>query len=167
MSGKKPVWHLGGFPVCHGLIDMSRHCLRLASGAYRSWEARWRRCTQPSQECYVRYGGRGIKVCKRWEKFENFLADMGERPEGLPLDRKKNGLGYFPSNCQWSTTQAQSENRRNCRNIRYQGRIQTLAAWARELNIPYRRISDRILKLKWSPQQALATPGQKRGPSAA
>lgn len=56
---------------------------------WNSWRAMRKRCCQPTDISYDRYGGRGIKICKRWDRFENFLADMGERPEGYTLERKK------------------------------------------------------------------------------
>lgn len=76
-----------------------------------SWNAMVRRCTDESFEPYKRYGARGIKVCDSWMKFENFLADMGERPEGTTLDRRDNDKGYEPGNCRWATSEEQSNNR--------------------------------------------------------
>ena len=76
-----------------------------------SWDAMVRRCTDESFEPYKRYGGRGIKVCESWMRFENFLADMGERPEGTTLDRRDNDKGYEPDNCRWATFEEQSNNR--------------------------------------------------------
>jgi hypothetical protein len=79
---------------------------------YLTWKSMFRRCTTPTDPAYSRYGGRGIHVCKRWYKFENFLADMGERPPGKSIDRINNDEGYSPQNCRWATALEQTKNRR-------------------------------------------------------
>lgn len=85
---------------------------RFGSALYRSWAAMIQRCTNPKRENYSYYGGRGITVCARWRVFENFAADMGERPPGTTLERNDNDKGYEPGNCRWATMQEQSNNRR-------------------------------------------------------
>lgn len=82
------------------------------SYTYTSWEAMNQRCNNPNYEGYKDYGGRGIKICERWSKFENFLWDMGERPEGKSLDRINVNGNYEKSNCKWSTPLEQTLNRR-------------------------------------------------------
>ena len=82
------------------------------SAAYKSWCEMKRRCDSPQRSNYKYYGGRGIKYDESWAKFENFLADMGEPPQGYELDRKDNSQGYKPSNCRWATHKENCQNRR-------------------------------------------------------
>lgn len=87
------------------------HAIR-RTPTYASWQSMLYRCKAPK---YKYYSQRGITVCDRWRTFENFLADMGERPDGTTLDRRDNDKGYEPGNCRWSTPAEQSRNARGLR----------------------------------------------------
>ena len=101
---------------------------------YHTWVMMRYRCNNPKHIWYKHYGGRGIKVCKRWsiadrsgQGFLNFLADMGEKPtKDHQIDRKDNSLGYSPENCKWSTPKENSSNKRN--NVIYKGEHATDAS---------------------------------------
>lgn len=79
---------------------------------YASWASMIQRCKNPNRPNYAWYGGRGVRICAAWEKFENFLRDMGERPAGRTLDRLDPDGHYEPANCRWATKLEQSRNRR-------------------------------------------------------
>lgn len=98
------------------LARITKHGLS-KTPAYSSWKGMVHRCTNPKHSSYGEYGGRGIIVCDRWNPhagglFENFLADMGERPSGKTLDRIDNDGDYEPGNCRWVTPARQAANRR-------------------------------------------------------
>ena len=108
-----------------------------------------KRCNNPRTPRYPDYGGRGIKVCKRWDKFDNFLADMGSRPPGMSLDRKNNNGNYTPRNCQWASSAEQSRNSR--RSIKYTHKGVTLCQmdWAVRWGVHQSTLSKRIKKHGW------------------
>jgi hypothetical protein len=90
---------------------------------YNSWRGMIERCTNPNNIGWGRYGARGIRVCARWRVFANFLEDMGERPPGMSIDRRRSCGNYTPSNCRWATLSTQSRNQRKLQGTtsRYRG----------------------------------------------
>lgn len=123
---------------------LSRHGEAGKSVEYAAWAMMKGRCLNPRHAAYANYGGRGIKVCARWMKFENFLADMGRRPAGRSLERKDNAKGYCKSNCVWATTMEQARNKRNNRYIQRGQVRQTLSECARSLGIPAMTLYSRL-----------------------
>jgi len=111
---------------------------------YQVWKSMRERCLCKTSRAYNRYGGRGITICERWESFENFYADMGDRPEGKTIDRIDNDGPYSPENCRWATDIEQANNKRNNRLLTYKGKTQTVPQWARELGIKTGTIAVRL-----------------------
>lgn len=129
------------------------------SREYHCWQAMLSRCLHPKNIGFQNYGGAGIRVCERWRySFENFLADMGEAPfDGASIDRKENKGNYEPSNCRWATRRQQNNNKSSNRMIAIEGKIQSLAEWARELGVNPYSVSTRIQR-GWDDADALLKP---------
>ena len=125
---------------------------------YHSWRSMKGRCLNPNATGYKNYGGRGIKVCRRWMVFKNFIDDMGEKPNGLSLDRINTNGNYSPKNCRWANIFEQNRNKRNVKIIEFDGKKMTIKEWAKLYNIPYVRLWDRLSNLKWNIKKALTTP---------
>lgn len=120
---------------------------------YIVWKAMRMRCTNPENISYPNYGGRGIVVCERWHSFENFLADMGERPPGMQIDRIDNDGPYSPDNCRWVDRKTQCRNKSTNTLVTWNGRTQTISAWCEETGAEERTVSNR-LKRGYSPERA-------------
>lgn len=113
------------------------------------------RCRNPKATGYDRYGGRGIRVCPRWELFENFIADMGPRPSpSHSIERIDNDGDYTPENCRWASQVAQAGNKRNNHPISFDGFTAPVAQWSRATGIHVQTILTR-LRSGWSVERAL------------
>lgn len=133
------------------------------SREYSVWVAMRTRCRCPTSQSYRDYGGRGIKVCARWDLFENFLADMGPRPSRLhSLDRRNNNGDYEPSNCRWATRKEQLRNTRANRLLTHNGLTLPVAEWAERLGINANTIRVRL----WEgfTTEAALTPARYKSP---
>lgn len=106
------------------------------TGTWHSWQSMLRRCFNSERPEYKDYGGRGITTCDRWLiSFNNFLADMGDNPEGLSFGRKDNNGNYEPGNCKWENAEEQANNKRTNRLITIDGEIKTVSQWARSIGV--------------------------------
>lgn len=129
-------WNPVSRPPTHGMYG---------TPTYRSWRAMKSRCLCPSNIGFKKYGGAGIKVCKRWMKFENFFADMGYRPKGKTIDRFPNRKGnYRPGNCRWATPLEQQENGGQRKFIPLNGCLLTLHGLARKAGLDATSIKKRL-----------------------
>lgn len=117
-----------------------------SSPEYQNWAAMKSRCNNRSHKDYPNYGGRGIKVCKRWsDSFEAFLADMGCRPTpSHTVDRRDGNEDYTPNNCRWATTTEQSRNRSVTRYVEYEGQRITLQELADQTSCDYDKLKYRL-----------------------
>lgn len=127
------------------------------SPTYRSWAAMKTRCGNPKAKDYAYYGGRGIRVCDRWKSFENFLADMGERPEGCTIERKNTDGAYESENCTWALQLVQVNNSSHNHMLAAFGRTQSIADWSRQMRIPRSALAVRIAR-GWPAEEALTSP---------
>lgn len=120
---------------------------RGASKTYKIWTAIKQRCFNPNTEHYARYGGRGITMHKAWaDDYATFLRDVGEKPDGMTLERIDNDGHYEPTNVRWSSRKEQANNRVTNVYVEWKGKTMTLAQWADHLGYKYGLIGSRWKK---------------------
>lgn len=141
------------------------------TATYRAWSHMRERCEDPTNPRYRHYGGRGIFVCERWQRFEAFFSDMGVRPAGRSIDRIDNNGGYTCGrcdecqrraatfNCRWATSGEQSRNTTRNRYLTWKGETLLISDWADRLRINRSTLIKRLAR-GWSVEEALA--GQRR-----
>lgn len=126
------------------------------SRVYNIWAMMRQRCNNPKAANYKWYGGRGIKCCEQWARFEVFLRDMGYPPSlKHTLDRIDRDKDYTPENCRWTTDDIQANNRSNNVNVTAFGKTQTLAQWARSTGLSRDQIRHRIFVMGMTAEDAL------------
>lgn len=131
---------------------------RSGTKQYIAWQTMIRRCYDKRHKSYTSYGARGIRVCDRWlYSFSNFLEDMGERPDGMTLDRIDPNGNYEPSNCRWATNKEQANNRTNSRLLTVDGVTKTVTEWAEYSDVTAGQIARRV-KSGWSHKDAVFKP---------
>ncbi len=141
---------LGRHNLGHG------HCVdHELSPTYKTWQSMRSRCKHPYVVGYENYGGRGIKVCEKWQTFDGFLSDMGPRPDkNYSIDRIDVDGDYEPGNCRWASRAEQARNRTDSRNITYNGETMIVGDWAKRVGIGVVALINRI-KVGWPLEDAL------------
>lgn len=133
-----------------------RHGLRFHP-LYSVWNGMMNRCHNPNDPNWENYGGRGIYVCKRWHRLENFIVDMSPRPNKLSLDRIDNNKNYSKDNCRWASRIEQSNNTRQNVLLEHNGEKLTLAEWGRKLGINRNTFKKRY-RNGWEVSKIIETP---------
>lgn len=122
---------------------------------YGTWYNMKSRCDNPTYTNFQKWGGRGITYDKRWSSFMNFLEDMGDRPEGMSLDRIDNNGNYCKENCRWATRKEQMNNMSSNRLITFKDMTKTLQEWADFTGLKRKTIASRIDRYGYTIENAL------------
>lgn len=140
--------------------DRSRTHGLTRTRTYRIWANIIQRCDPVYG--HKDYGLRGILVCDRWKKFDNFIADMGECPGNLQIDRINNNGNYEPGNCRWTTCKENTRNTRKNVRLTHEGQTKTMSEWSEVTGVPYWALVSRIQKLSWPVAKALTQPIRRK-----
>lgn len=124
---------------------------------YGVWADMKKRCLNTNYEYYKDYGGRGISISDEWMSFANFYNDMGDKPEGMSIDRVDNNGGYCKENCRWATTKEQGNNKRNTVYVVYNGEIISIGNLSMLIGIHVSLLYRRIIVLCW-PEERWSEP---------
>lgn len=149
---------------CAAVVSLKKRATKhgwCGTKTYKTWESMNSRCRNKNNPMYAVYGGRGIKICKRWHSFENFLEDMGERPTGKSIDRIDNDGNYCKENCRWSTQKEQNNNTSRNHFVEYKGERKTIMQWSEILGLEFSVICSRINR-GWDVDRAMIEKVKKR-----
>ena len=133
---------------------------------YKTWCAMIQRCTNPARDNYKYYGGKGIRVCAAWRRFEGFYADMGDRPKGFTLDRIDGNGPYCKENCRWAQKIAQARNTSHNRILTVRGEKMCLSEACERFSISVGTVWDRLDR-GWSEEMAVTEPPWRGVPESA
>ena len=123
---------------------------------YNTWVNMISRCHNPAAPNFDRYGARGIAVCDEWRNsFDAFLCDMGERPDGMTIDRIDSNSGYSLANCRWRSVKEQQRNIKSNKEFTFNGETGCIAFWAEKLGVSHSTLTYRLKH--WSLEKALST----------
>lgn len=136
--------------LIHGNARRGKH-----TPEFRTWACMKNRCESPSHDKYEYYGGRGIKICERWQQFQNFLSDMGPRPHGMSIDRDDPDGNYEPSNCKWSTSIEQARNKRSAIVLKIKEETRLLVEWSEVDGAASCKQIRQRLRRGWTPEEAV------------
>lgn len=120
---------------------------QLNVSTYECWVNMKTRCLNPAYVQFERYGGRGVTVCARWLSFENFIADMGPKPDGLTIERRDNDGNYEPGNCYWASRREQALNRKSSQLATVGGVTACAHEWADRLGVSYNAFHTRARRV--------------------
>lgn len=153
---------LGTSPSCGCLSKerVTKHGME-GTAIYNTWAQMLARCNNPNSTSYKNYGAKGIKVCERWKDFRNFYADMGDKKEGMTIDRIDNESGYSPDNVRWSNWKTQSRNKRNTIFLEFDGQKRPMSEWS-EIKKIKRKVLENRIRAGWSIEDALTIKGANR-----
>lgn len=144
-----------GTKSCGCLIGKNIKHGGVGTTTYASWSSMWRR--YHNRNSYIHK--KGIKICELWERYANFLADMGEKPKGqrISIDRIDNNGNYEPGNCRWATPRDQARNRASARIVEYKGERKSVVLWAEQYGVKYNTLLRR-LNAGWQIENAFVVP---------
>jgi hypothetical protein len=121
--------------------------------AYRTWQMMKNRCGNRNSSDHKYYGAKGISYDPRWDRYENFLSDMGHPPKGLTLERIDGAKGYSKDNCKWASRLEQARNRDYCLSLAFEGRTLRVWEWAELLKVKAATIHHRLWRHKTDPNK--------------
>lgn len=130
---------------CDRIAAITKHGA-YGCGAYKSWDKMIQRCTNPNNHAFRHYGGSGVRVCKEWLDFSNFYRDMGDRPEGMTIERINSEDGYNPKNCKWATKTEQMNNTSRNIAVSIASKLMTVKEIADEMGKSYSYVNNTLWK---------------------